>query len=71
MLVKICFVQSEKRQVTGRHGIRAPTCTTQGHTAEASQHGGLDITLPVNLPREARGLAEHLLFQFSLGTPLR
>lgn len=42
-----------------------------GDTAEQSHpshHGGLDITLPVNLPREARGLAAHLMFSFPLET---
>lgn len=40
-----------------------------GDTAEESHpshHGGLFLTLPVNLPREARGLADHILFSFPL-----
>lgn len=61
MLVRSHFVQSEKRQVD--MGLGHPLAW--GDTAEESHpshRGGLAITLPVNLQREARGLAESLLF---------
>lgn len=54
MLVRSCSVQSEERQVTVGHGIRAST--RMGDTAEAShpsQHRSSDITLLTHLPGEA------------------
>lgn len=45
-----------------------------GDTAEdshPSHHGGLDISLPVNLPRDAGGLTDRLLFSFPLETLCR